>query len=643
MGIDRLPDGRVDPRASSRFSGATGTRVALLLLLLLGFLARVYGLGEQELRGDEAFGYFFSLRPYAEIIDASIELREPHPVASYYVQKSWLAVAGDNEFALRFPSAWFSLLAVALLYRLARRLEFPRHAGLLAGALMAINPYVIWHSQDARMYSMSLALSLAAVLFAVEALQRQRATWGLAYVVTAWLALHTHYYGAFVLVALNLFVFSRALFVPRTRANLSMWVLWQLLVGVLYLPWLLRVASIMTGYEGNGDSPAFAAMAVRSLSVFAVGESVPATQRLLWAGVAGGLLLLGCLRLGMGSPRDRRTLGLLVLYLAAPVLAIWYSAQSRPIFNERYLVASAPPFFLLLAAAFAQWRVGRPAGLAVRGAATLLLTIILAGSLLSLNGYYTNPSYSKTRGWRELAETVTRLSAGLPGDQVRIAQNFPDPTIWYYYRRPVAHIVLPPAAHAVGEARRAVDDLVGAGVTRVLLPLQPAPNWDDGGIAAEALSGAYVLAATREVGVWPVQVYARPAGVEVAPAARFVNGVELHAAQVAPSQLVPQGMLVVFLEWRGDPKRLAGSEKVFVQILDSAGQLVAQDDRPLVLANEGTGVPAVYAVPLPEELPAGTYRLITGLYDPAAEGAPRVPMVTGGDFVPLLELAPAAK
>ena len=137
----------------SAASAGAWPRVAAVVIVLLAFGLRVAGLGHQELRGDEAFGYFFAQRDFTEIIDATIELQEPHPVASYFVQRAWLGVAGDSEFALRFPSAWFGVLAVALLLRLAMRLGFRRGPALLAMALLAISPYAIWHAQDARMLS----------------------------------------------------------------------------------------------------------------------------------------------------------------------------------------------------------------------------------------------------------------------------------------------------------------------------------------------------------------------------------------------------------------------------------------------------------------------------------------------------------
>ncbi len=171
--------------------------------------------------------------------------------------------------------------------------------------------------------------------------------------------------------------------------------------------------------------------------------------------VGGLLLLIGIVRLALGSTRDLRNLGLLVLYLGVPLLATWWGAQSRPIFNERYLVAALPPFYLLMAAAVDLRplpRRNRPR--CSPAVSALLAGVLIVGMSLSLVRAYSDPAYSKTRGWRELAAAITRLSAGLPPERVRVAQNFPDPTLWYYYRGPVEHLVLPPQANdAAGRAQ----------------------------------------------------------------------------------------------------------------------------------------------------------------------------------------------
>jgi hypothetical protein len=85
------------------------------------------------------------------------------------------------------------------------------------------------------------------------------------------------------------------------------------------------------------------------------------------------------------------------------------------------------------------------------------------------------------------------------------------------------------------------------------------------------------------------------------------------------------------------------SYTVFVQLLNSAGQVVAQvDAQPLAgAAPTTTWLPGEiltdpYTLTLPPELPPGDYRLITGLYN-AANGE-RLSVATGGNFVELSPL-----
>ena len=627
-------------RSGELHSSKNLLRLIALGALLLAFLLRAYRLDHQELRGDEAFGYFFVQRTYAGMIEATVALAEPHPVGSYFVLKPWLSLAGDGEFALRFPSVWFGVLAVALTLRLALRLGFRRATALLATLLLALSPYAVWHSQDARMYSMSMALTVAAVWLGVETLQRQRSRWGLAYVAVAWLALHTHYYAAFALAALTFFVATRALFVPNARSSLARWLMWQTIVAALYLPWLLSVAGIIGSYGGNGDSPDFWSMAQRSLSVFAVGESAPAEQRTAWAVAAGLLLAIAVLRLGAGSPTDRRTLWLLICYFALPVLIIWWSAWERPIFNERYLAVSAPAFALLIAAAFDGRRFSGPREPLLRGAALLLLAALLAGMTLSLYRHYADPAYSKTRGWRDLAAALERFSAGLPAEQVRIAQNFPDPTLWYYYRGAVEHIVLPPGPHDEAGARAAVDALAKAGVRRILLPLQPAANWDDRDLAVAALAQSpYDRVDEERVGVWPLLLYAgQPSPrVEAEMNALFENGFLLHGVSgLEGQQLVPGGLLTFTLVGMRPPGDV-GALKLSVQLLNGDGALATQQDLPLTEWRRGDGrtMTRSYGLRLPAELPPGGYRLIAVLYDPTSEGLPRIRTMDGAEMVEL--------
>lgn len=127
------------------------TQTVVLALTLLSFALILFRLDGQSLRGDEAFATLFASRPLAEII-AELRLSEPHPPLYYVGLHLWPRLASDSELALRLFSGFFGVLAVPLTYLFAQTLFRRRDLSLVAAALIAVNPYLLWHSRDARMY-----------------------------------------------------------------------------------------------------------------------------------------------------------------------------------------------------------------------------------------------------------------------------------------------------------------------------------------------------------------------------------------------------------------------------------------------------------------------------------------------------------
>jgi 4-amino-4-deoxy-L-arabinose transferase-like glycosyltransferase len=605
-------------------------RTITLAILLLAFALRCTRLDYQELRGDEAFGYFFSLPALNEIVERTLDVREPHPVASYWLQHLWLAVAGHSEFALRFLGVWWSTLAVALLLPLAKQLALPTTTALTGAALMAISPYVIWHAQDARMYNMSLALTLASTLLAIlwwKATSGSMRLWAaLGYLLVTWLALQTHYFALYVVVAQNVALGGWATVEWAWRKLGQWWGVGALLL-LLWLPWLWAARQILFDYRGNGDSPALVDALVRAHSAFGVGEMVANAVQPWWATLALAALGLGLIVLWQ---TQRASAWFLLIYWLTPLAATWLSAQSRPIFNERYLVAAVPPVYLLMAAAVSRyesadgrrWRFWMGRGVVV---------LVVAGMLLGLNRLYNDPRYSKTRGWRELAATLERLTAGDDPAHVRLAQNYPDPTLWYYYQGDVQHLVLPPAARDRIRTAEEVEQLVAEGVARVLLVEQPVAAWDTGGIAQDALRAGYTLVGTDRATRWPVFIWVRPVA-ELEPVnIMYEGGLQLVGAQVLPTEVPLGGVVEVHLRWQGGAETVGEQEAVSLQLLNSAGELVAQTDRPLGMASVTTTTALSYAILLPMHLVAGEYQIALVVYDPSRNDAARRLTVAGAD------------
>jgi hypothetical protein len=330
----------------------------------------------------------------------------------------------------------------------------------------------------------------------------------------------------------------------------------------------------------------------------------------------------------------------LALYAAAPLLATWLSAQSRPIFDERYLVASAPPVYLLMAVALnGLWPGAGLRPLPLRLVEISLATVVLGLLLYGMFEYQSNPGLSKTRGWRVLAARLELLTGGMPREAVRLVQNYPDPTLWYYYTGGAPHLVLPPAAHDRAGAGREAAALAEAGVERVILVAQPNAAWDDQAIAAAALAGPFVEVATTEVGIWPLTLFAAQPTVVEDEETTYGNGLRLAGAALDSDIAAPGGVVVAHLAWDPSQAQLQGSEKLSLQLLDDSGRLAAQVDEPLGVDSDGATQYSSYGILLPETMAAGEYALNLVVYDPGAAGAPRLLTTDGRDAVPLASVA----
>src|SRR4051812_44780709 len=124
---------------------------------------------------------------------------ESTPPLYYVLAWLWAKLFGTTEAGLRSMSALAGTLAVPVAWRAAREWFSPA-AGLIAAALVAVNPFLVWYSQEARSYALLVLMSALTLLFLGRALRnptrRALALWAL----TAALALLTHYFAAFLLV-----------------------------------------------------------------------------------------------------------------------------------------------------------------------------------------------------------------------------------------------------------------------------------------------------------------------------------------------------------------------------------------------------------------------------------------------------------
>ncbi len=133
-------------------------RIALLTLILSAFALRVYKLDAQSLWYDEGVSAIVAQYDLASLTRWTAD--DIQPPLYYALLAGWGRLAGWGEWSLRFPSVFFGLLIVPLLSALTIRWNRSRLAGRLAGLLAALHPLLLYYSQEARMYSLLVALGI---------------------------------------------------------------------------------------------------------------------------------------------------------------------------------------------------------------------------------------------------------------------------------------------------------------------------------------------------------------------------------------------------------------------------------------------------------------------------------------------------
>ena len=200
---------------SAQASKRSSQRLWLLGGLFVAFALRLYSLGSESLWYDETVSVVLARKSIPALIAHTAG--DIHPPGYYLLLNLWQTISQPSlfhglEFLFAWPSVWFGILVVALLFPLAARL-CDRRVALLTIWLAAVNPFHIWYSQEVRMYTVGAALGLICLWLLLTYWQSDNSASGKrpsnafllsCYAICAALGLYVLYYFVFLLATLFL-------------------------------------------------------------------------------------------------------------------------------------------------------------------------------------------------------------------------------------------------------------------------------------------------------------------------------------------------------------------------------------------------------------------------------------------------------
>jgi hypothetical protein len=311
-------------------------------LTVLAAVLRFATLGVQSYHHDEIVTASRVLRDgFGHAMDA-VWFSESTPPIYYALAWAWTQLVGTGEYGLRTVSAVAGVLTVPVAYAIGVELR-GRRAGLWAAALVAVNPMMLWYSQEARAYALVTLFGALSALYWLRAerggARRDFVWWG------AWsgLAIGTHYFVAFPILAEALMLLRRR--GPR-RSFAGMAVLGGCAIAVAPL----AIHQMAVGHAEWIGNFSLGHRLAETASTFVTGETgdIIARPERPWLAVAPLVLSLGALALLLrrGAGRERRAAGrpllLVVAGIGIPVVLALVAASKDFVLARNLIPALVP-------------------------------------------------------------------------------------------------------------------------------------------------------------------------------------------------------------------------------------------------------------------------------------------------------------
>ncbi len=390
----------------------------LAAILAAGAAIRFSTLGLQSYHHDEVITAMRVLGGSFGHMLHEVKASESNPPLYYVLAWGWSQAFGLGEVGLRSLSALLGVATIGVCYLLGRELA-GRRVGLALAALAAVNPMLIWYSQEARSYALLIFFCALSLLFFARALDRRRGADIALWALSSALALCSHYFAFFAvgIEALWLAVALRA----RWRA-LAPALAGVAAVGLALAPLLFaQTNSVHIGWIANTSLPT---RLLQTGTSFLIGEtgSVLGQRPAYGYAVAPAIMLLVAVGLvaSWGTARERRAAAIgAALGLGVIALAVLAALFGKDYVLERNLLPALVPLALLPALAVGGRRAGRLG---------LLLGGVLCAYWLAFDVYVTQAPTLQRPEFRSVARAL-----GPPRGRRAIVswRLSPPPLEWY--------------------------------------------------------------------------------------------------------------------------------------------------------------------------------------------------------------------
>jgi mannosyltransferase len=366
----------------------------LAVLVVIGAALRFATLTTQSFWFDEAQASLELHRSFGAMLHA-MSARETNPPLYFVIGWLWSRPFGTGEAGLRSLSALAGTAAIPIGYLCARELV-SRRAGLVTAALVAVSPFMLWYSQEAREYMLLAALSGASLLYFAKARRKPSTENATLWAAFSALALLTHFFATFLVAAeavwLVYVVRSRAIVIAVGAVSLAEAALLPLL--------FTHATNSLLGFIKSTPLTIRLQQVPVAFGLGTLYQSSLVNDGLLAAAVLAAVLIV-LLVIGAGG-RELRGAGTAAALAGCVVLVpLAFALFGEDYYIVRALMPAWIPLVVVIAAASTAQRARLPGA--------VLVMIVLAGFIYAQVRISDSPQYQRP-DWRGVAHALGKAT-----------------------------------------------------------------------------------------------------------------------------------------------------------------------------------------------------------------------------------------
>jgi uncharacterized membrane protein len=325
-----------------------------LLCILAGVIVFViiafWTITKSSIWFDEGFSAYIIHFNFIDI--AHYTALDVHPPLYYWLLKLWSMLFGNTELGLRSMSVLFGGVSIIFSYLLVHRL-FGQKVARISLLFIVSSPLLIRYSQEARMYTLMVAIALAATYVLTFAVNTNRKLPWIIYGILVGLGMWTHYFSVFIWIAhwvwrtdiishkVKKSEFIKSLFSKE-------WAIANTIAVGMFIPWLPFFISQLFVVQLNGFwmNPVTFKTIPDFITDVIYYQYSGDVEDWLALGLFMAIILLAVLAFRVYKTQNivrRQSYRLIMMLAFIPVLLLFILSMPpfRSIFSDRYLILSA--------------------------------------------------------------------------------------------------------------------------------------------------------------------------------------------------------------------------------------------------------------------------------------------------------------